>query len=189
MTGKTHQIIGQTVGLTTYFVLAGNGYDPATFAFTVVVSSVAALLPDIDQPSSSLWRSIPMGRTAGAFVDPFIKHRNLSHSLLGTVIVGAAAYWLTSLMPSYWGVNTEIILWVFLASYLSHLVADMVTVEGIPLLFPYQRMFGVPPRPFQGVRIVTGKWFENRVIFPIVNIVLVLIIIIHWDKIRVVLFK
>ena len=189
MTGKTHQIIGQTVGLTTYFALSSSGYDPATFAFTVVVSSVAALLPDIDQSSSSLWRSIPLGRAAGAVVDPFIKHRNLSHSIIGTAIVGAVVYWLTSLMPSYWGVNGHVILWVTLSSYISHLVADMVTVEGIPLLFPFQRMFGLPPRPFQGVRIVTGKWFENRVIFPIVNIALVLIIIIHWDKIRAVLFK
>ena len=136
MTGKTHQIIGQTVGLTTYFALSSSGYDPATFAFTVVVSSVAALLPDIDQSSSSLWRSIPLGRAAGAVVDPFIKHRNLSHSIIGIAIVGAVVYWLTSLMPSYWGVNGHVILWVTLSSYISHLVADMVTVEGIPLVFP-----------------------------------------------------
>lgn len=189
MTGKTHQMLGQTVGLATYFSLSSSGYDPATFAFAVVVSSVAALLPDIDQSSSSLWRSIPMGRVAGKIVDPFLQHRNLSHSLLGTAIVGAAAYWLTSLMPSYWGVNGEIILWVFLASYLSHLVADMITVEGIPLLFPYQKMFGLPPRPFHGVRIVTGKWFENWVIFPLVNIALLVVIFSHWARIHSILLQ
>lgn len=189
MTGKTHQMLGQTVGLATYFSLSGSGYDPATFAFTVVVSSVAALLPDIDQSSSSLWWSIPMGRVAGKVIDPFIKHRNLSHSLLGVAIVGGVVSWLTAQMPDYWGVNTEIILWVFLISYGSHLLADMVTVEGIPLFFPYQKMFGLPPWPFHGVRIVTGKWFENWVIFPIVNIALIVVFLSHWARVQTILFK
>ncbi len=189
MTGKTHQIIGQTVGLTTYFALAGSDYNPATFAFAVVVSSVAALLPDIDQSSSSLWRAIPFGRVAGKVVDPFIKHRNLSHSIVGTAIAFGIVSYLTARLPNYWGVNGDIVLWVFLTSYVSHLIADMVTVEGIPLLFPYQRMFGVPPRPFHAVRIVTGKWFENWVVFPIVNIALLVVIFSHWARIHLILFR
>lgn len=189
MTGKTHQAIGQTVGLATYFSLSAGGYNPATLAFTIVVSSVAALLPDIDQSSSSLWRTVPMGRAAGSVVDPFIKHRNISHSLLGTAIVGGVVYWLTSIMPSYWGVNGSVVFWVFITSYLSHLLADMFTVEGIPLFFPYQKMFGIPPKPFEGIRIVTGKWFENLIIFPIVDVALILIVFSNWTRIHSTLFK
>ena len=189
MTGKTHQVIGQTVGLATFLALSGGGYNPATLAFTVVVSSVAALLPDIDQSSSSLWHVVPMGHAAGEVVDPFIKHRNISHSILGTAIVGGIIYWLTTIMPSYWDVNGVIITWVFIASYLSHLITDMITVEGIPLFFPYQKMFGIPPKPFQGIRIVTGKWFENLVIFPIVDATLLIVIFSNWSEIHSTLFK
>ncbi len=189
MTGKTHQVIGQTVGLATYFSLKPLGYEPATFAFVVVVSSVAALLPDIDQPTSSLWRSVPFGKAAGAVVNPFIEHRNLSHSLLGVALVGWLVHWLTAIMPGYWGVDGQVVFWVFMAAYSSHLLADMVTVEGIPLFFPYQHMFGIPPKPFEGLRIVTGKWFENLVVFPLVNIALLVIIISHWTTIRLTFLK
>lgn len=188
MTGKTHQVIGQTVGLATYLSLTSGGYQPATFALVVAVSSVASLLPDIDQPSSSLWRALPFGRLAGQMVNPFIEHRNLSHSFLGTALISLAVYKLLGLMPDYWGVNTNIVFWVFLASYLSHLLADMVTVQGIPLLFPYQQMYGLPPKPFDGLRIVTGKWFENLVVFPVANLALVTIIIGRWSVIRNALF-
>lgn len=189
MTGKTHQVIGQTTGLITFLSLSSGSYNPATLAFTLVASSVSALLPDIDQPTSRLWHAIPFGHVAGEAVDPILKHRNVSHSLLGAIILGVLFYWLLSLMPSYWGVNTEIVFWVFTASYLSHLLADMVTVEGIPLLFPYQGMIGIPPKPFQGIRIMTGKWFENLVLFPIVNLALLIVIISNWTKIHSTLFR
>lgn len=182
-------MIGQAVGLTTFFALTSGQYEPATFAFVVVVSSVAALLPDIDQASSSLWHALPFGHVAANAVDPLLQHRNLSHSLLGTALVGWLVHWLAGLMPGYWGVNGLIVFWVFLASYLSHLLTDMVTVEGVPLFFPYQKMYGIPPKPFQGVRIVTGKWFENLIIFPLADLALLIIIITHWASIKSVLLK
>lgn len=188
MTGKTHQIIGLTAGLTTYFSLTTAQYNPATFGFVVVTASVAALLPDIDQSSSSLWRSLPFGRVASAVVDPFLEHRNLSHSLLGSALFSWLVYWLLTLMPAYWGVNSQIVFWVFVAAYLSHLAADMVTVEGVPLFFPIQTMLGFPPRPLQGLRIVTGKWFENLVVFPLANLALLIVVLSHWPLIRSALF-
>jgi membrane-bound metal-dependent hydrolase YbcI (DUF457 family) len=48
--------------------------------------------------------------------------------------------------------------------FISHLLADSITEEGVPLLFPISFKFGFPP--IKSWRIVTGKWFENLVIFP-----------------------
>jgi hypothetical protein len=64
-----------------------------------------------------------------------------------------------------------------------------VTAEGIPVLFPYQRMYGIPPRPFQGVRIITGKWFENLVVFPLVNILFVVIVWFYRVQIHAILHR
>jgi membrane-bound metal-dependent hydrolase YbcI (DUF457 family) len=81
------------------------------------------------------------------------------------------------------------VFWSIMAAYASHLVADMFTVEGIPLLFPYQHSFGIPPNPLEGVRIVTGKWFENLVIFPIANIALIAVLWGYWPVFRTFLFR
>ncbi|MCC2631802.1 MAG: Membrane protein containing transrane [Patescibacteria group bacterium] len=189
MTGKTHQIIGITAGLSSFLLLAPLGYNPATFAAVLVVSSVGSLLPDIDQPASKLWHSLPFGNIASEFVNPFLEHRNLTHSFLGFGLVSFLVLYLLSQAPVYWGLSTDIILVAFLSAYGSHLLADMVTVQGIPLFFPIQRMIGIPPRPFEGIRIQTGEWFENVIVFPVANAAFLTLIVSYWPIINVTLFK
>ncbi len=189
MTGKTHQIVGISLGLGSFLTETSAIYNPATFAAVLAVSSIGALVPDIDSHSAQIWQTLPFGRFVGQVVDPLIAHRNFSHSILGTAFFGYLFYKLISLAPAYWGLDHQLILITFIASYASHLLADMVTVEGVPLFFPYQRMFGIPPHPFEGVRIVTGKWFENLIVFPLANLVLILIIANQWPKIHEILFK
>lgn len=189
MTGKTHQTIGLTAGLVSFLVLAPAAYGPATLAFVLVGSSLASLLPDIDSPASRFWSYIPLGRIAGEVMDTVLEHRNLSHSLLGGILAGWGLRWALGFVPPYWGVDTGIVLTACLAAFASHLLADMVTVGGIPLFYPYQRTLGLPPRPFEGMRIVTGKWFENLVLYPVANLVLFSVVVSNWNSIRIVLLK
>jgi inner membrane protein len=189
MTGKTHQIIGLTCGLGYYLLRTNPAYHPATLAMVTVFSSIGALLPDIDNPAAKIWDTLPFGHVAGELVNPFLQHRNLSHSFLGLGLVGLLGYRIFFSMPVYWGVSGQAVLFAFLAAYLSHMVADMVTVEGIPLFFPHQHMYGIPPRPLQGIRIETGKWFENIIVFPLVNLALVSLAVSHWAEIKLILFK
>ncbi|OQA02827.1 MAG: Inner membrane protein YdjM [bacterium ADurb.Bin400] len=150
---------------------------------------MAALIPDADRPAAKIWTSIPYGRTIGRVADPFIKHRNISHSLLGAVLAGLVTYWLLDKFPDYWGIDQFYVFGAVMVAYLSHLLLDAVTSEGIPILFPFLGRMGLPPKPFDGVRIVTGKWFENYVIFPVVNVMLIAIVVVNWGEIRSVLFK
>jgi inner membrane protein len=188
MTGRTHQIIGLTSGLAVYILAFSPTYSPATLGAALVGAHIGALLPDIDQPTSQLWRALPFGRIGGEFADIFLKHRNLTHSLLGFFLLGWGLNALLVSFPAYWGINGLHVWIITMVAYASHLIADAVTVEGIPLLFPYQHMFGIPPHPFAGVRIITGGWFENLIIFPAVNIALILLIWIQWDTLRLILF-
>ena len=189
MTGKTHQILGITAGLGYYLVLNQPTFSPATMGAIIVGSHFAALLPDIDQPAATFWNNIPLGKTAGKITDSIFKHRNITHSLLGFALVGWGVYALINLFPDYWRIDRNITLAVFLVAYASHLLADMLTVEGIPLFFPWKRSFGLPPKPFHGLRIQTGKWFENLVIFPLLNILLIGLIYFYWSIIKTALFK
>ena len=189
MLGRTHQVIGVAAGLATVLFVSPSHYSPATFGAALVAAHFGALLPDIDQPASTIWRSLPGGRIAGAAVNPFLQHRNLTHSLLGAVLVAWGLHTLFAHFPSYWGVNTHEVWIVAMVGYTSHLIADMVTVEGIPLLFPYHKMFGIPPDPFAFLRIETGHWFENLIVFPAVNLLLLALVYINWPLIHTLLFR
>ena len=188
MTGKTHQVIGLGVGLATFLLATPPSYGPATLAAVLVGSHIAALLPDIDQPASSIWRSIPGGLIMGELSNPFLQHRNLTHSLLGMAIVAWGLHALSLHFPDYWNINARVAFVSWMAAYASHLVADMVTVQGIPLLFPIQNMMGFPPRPFQGIRIETGHWFENFVVFPLTNLAVLALVYWQWPHIAANLF-
>lgn len=189
MTGKTHQALGLFSGTASFLLLTDPHYNPTTFAWVVVISSIAALLPDIDQPTSTLWNKIPFGKLAGEFANSILSHRNFTHSLLGYALFSWIFYIFLSHLPSYWGISEHLVLIAFMVAYASHLLADMVTVMGIPLFFPHQGMYGIPPHPFAGIRIITGGWFENLIVFPITNAAIITLIIVEWSLIQIILFK
>lgn len=189
MTAKTHRILGLVTGGSYFFYQAEPIYQPATFGAVLVFSYFASLIPDLDRSTAEIWDNIPLGHVAGRVVDPFIKHRNISHSLLGLFISSFLIFLLLRSFPDYWNINHNLVLISFIIAYSSHLLADMFTIEGIPLLYPWKRMFGIPPKPLEGIRIETGKWFENLVLFPILNLAIIIVIVCNFDKIKKILFK
>lgn len=189
MLGRTHQIIGLSTGLVAYFSLFPTEYSPATLSVALVGAHFGALLPDIDQPAAQIWRSIPGGQIMSEVADSFLQHRNLTHSLFGFFLIGLGLYKGLHFLPSYWGIGTDKVWLISMLSYASHLLADAVTVEGIPLFFPYQRMYGLPPHPLAGMRIQTGGWFENLLIFPFFDLALLVAIYLLWPQIRLTLFQ
>jgi len=189
MTGKTHQALGVTTGIGYFLLSCPPQYSPATLGAIAVSSHLSALLPDIDQPAAEIWHKLPFGHTLGKISDPVLKHRNITHSILGFALIGTGMFFLFKIFPDYWGINKNVLIISSLISYASHILADMFTVEGVPLLFPYTKMIGIPPRPFEGIRMMTGKWFENLVIFPAINLVLIILIIAKWQEIKQILLK
>jgi inner membrane protein len=189
VTGKTHKVIGITVSLAYYFGATNAHYAPAMFGAVVIGSYFGALLPDIDQPFGDIWDSLPFGHTVAKIPGTILKHRNLSHSLFGAVVFNSLVFLVLRMFPGYWGIDIKPVLIAVVIGYLSHLLADAFTVEGIPILYPWHRNFGIPPKPFEGIRIITGAWFENLVLFPLFNIALILIIIGNWSNIKLILLK
>ena len=79
----------------------------------------------------------------------------------------------------FFGQSIGIAFLAFLIGYTGHLFADLFTEMGVPLLFPLGYHFGIPPDPLGKIRIKTGYWFENLIIYPAVNIILLIIIYIY----------
>ncbi len=182
MTDKTHQLIGLTAASASVLLLHPDSIITWPLVIGVVTGSIlGSVAPDIDQPTAHIWAEIPLfGRLFGKVASLALGgHRNLSHSLLGVVLFSGLAWWLTRPIPVGAWIDAPIALQSFVIGFTAHLVADAVTVMGVPLLWPYGGCMGFPPRPFQGIRIVTGKWFENLVIFPGVTVLLITLLWSH----------
>jgi membrane-bound metal-dependent hydrolase YbcI (DUF457 family) len=176
---RTHNLIAFAS-----LVAAAVYYPPskltlATLIVALIANVVGSLLPDIDQASNHLWDMLPGGDGLGKILKRiFLGHRTLSHSLLGVFIVYKIVYWLLPKIFNSNFIDYKIVALSLLIGYISHLLADGITEEGLPLLFPIKHKFGFPP--IKALRMKTGHWMENWVGFPGVIIYLGWLIINHW---------
>lgn len=187
MTYKTHLSFGILFSSYYFLIFKQLSLSPVLAGILFFVTLLGASVPDLDTPTGGLWEKVPAGSFIGRLVHPvFIGgHRHLSHSFIGLGIFT----WLFSLLLNWIGafvpfiqITSYFILISFVLGYISHLFADSLTEEGVPLLFPIDYHFGIPPNPFEKVRIKTGQWFENLVIYPIVNIAVIVIMVNFFRK-------
>ena len=145
--------------------LVAPGADFPPLVATLAAVSIGALLPDIDHPQALLaqWKPAGRGGPLGLwrFVRPLVLpalvvretfgHRGAMHSVAAGVVVCTVVEYVAQLVgvPSFgaalaWG-------------YAAHLLADMLTRRGVPLLWPLTRRRVSFPRP---VTVRTGGFGE-----------------------------
>jgi len=165
MTGRTHDLAALTT--LTVFVVAQPliPMTLGTVAFSIGANIVGAIVPDLDQPTARLWRRAVAGEIVGKIVGPLLgNHRMFSHSLAGLALIG----WLVKVVLTYAHgfilVDMNIVWGAFMLGYISHLLADTITKEGVPWFFPVPVRFGFPP--IKLLRIETGGIIEKIIIYP-----------------------
>jgi inner membrane protein len=146
MKGSTHALLGvvSLVGLQGWIPLPP---DLPRLGLALVAAGVGALLPDLDADESLIRHETHTARSDGplgwlvSWIMP--SHRGLTHSGLACLlIVLLAKQW-----PTYWPTALAI-------GYVSHIVADMLTRQGVPLLWPVHWRLSLLP-------IVTGGPAES----------------------------
>lgn len=165
MTGRTHDLISFASILTVVSIAPPTGLNLYTTVGCLMGGVVGALVPDMDQATNRLWDLFPAGNIVGrVFRHLLLGHRTISHSILGVYIFyNLSQFILPKLLnPSY--VDINLVTASLLVGMISHLFADSLTKEGIPLLFPLKFKLGLPP--IKALRITTGKFTENFIIFP-----------------------
>jgi inner membrane protein len=175
MTGRSHALIGAMTGLTAVWFTDGVTRWPLVF-LAVGVATIAALLPDLDGTDSTARTSIGLGKEQikrewrkrpslslivrrllsipfNLFAR-FIPHRGPTHWVLTAVILWGLVAYAANLF------NLPPVIWLaFGAGYLSHLIADALTVAGVPLLGPLSgRSIRFIPRP---IALRTGGLGES----------------------------
>jgi inner membrane protein len=166
MTGRTHDLAAITALGAVVLIGPAHTMTLSTALVSLLANQIGGIAPDIDQPTAPLWRNLPEGKFFGRVVDKGMGgHRFLTHSLLGLAVFGFLAHLLLAfLQPIMPHVNVGFVWWAFMIGMASHLVMDMFTKEGVPLLLPIPIKFGVPP--LKALRLTTGKAVETLIIFP-----------------------
>ncbi|MGF7059035.1 metal-dependent hydrolase [Brassicibacter mesophilus] len=167
MTGKTHIIVGIAAGLT-----LATGCSLESGLILTAASAVGSLIPDLDHPRSKINQRVLLFKNKlfkvityscmgagliylGNSFEPSInkilrllgitlilvgisRHRGFTHSLLGLTIFSTIVYIGTSefnLHEAHIG---------FIIGYVSHLALDIITTQGIDLLFPSKKNIRLP---------------------------------------------
>jgi inner membrane protein len=167
MTARTHDLAAATALAVLLLVDTPEPLRLSTLLVAILANQLGGIAPDIDQPTAPFWRNLPVSRFAGRiFAKLAGGHRFLSHSLIGVALFGfGAKMLLTFLHPIMPHVDTEFVWIAFMSGYVSHLVMDSFTKEGVPWLLPIPFKFGFPP--LRAFRITTGKWGETVFMFPL----------------------
>lgn len=205
MLGRDHAISGGVA----FAVIAPFAVHltAAQLAAGTVLTAGAALLPDFDEPHSTIARSAGFLTRGFAHAVRFAArgHRRGTHSLPGAAVFAALAwgavlvsdtvigrawlvFWLALMLAcvlrflpgvhghwadaaglglaiglAYWHPGLVLVPACVTLGVLAHLVGDMATHGGCPLLWPFsKRSFHDTPWAF-----TTGKFFESRVAFPV----------------------
>lgn len=165
MTGRTHDLAAFTA---LNLVIATQPLPQMSLPTAVVAGSmglIGGLLPDIDEPAADIWDRIPAGSLIGKLIRPLLgSHRMISHSILGVGLCGWILTIILERIRTVILVDMHVVWWATMTGYLSHLVADSFTTEGVPWFFPIPVRIGFPP--FRPLRVKTGGIIEKSLIFP-----------------------
>lgn len=128
-----------------------TGADPPAYVYPAAV--VAAWLPDVDNPRSTLGNGLSRSkntflhvlgrpvswalRTTSFVLARTVGHRTLTHSILGATIFALPIYLFLGGYP-----NLSLAL---VAGYASHVFADALNTRGVPLLWPFGKPFRLIP--------------------------------------------
>jgi membrane-bound metal-dependent hydrolase YbcI (DUF457 family) len=188
MLGKSHLLIGLAAGVVFDSITHVSGQPltgMASVTDSLLVSKVlyyasvgfGALLPDIDNSQSLI------GKRAGRLskeIQHIAGHRTIFHSLLGLVIGSLLAigleqvisYLLTlrgiTLSTGFVSSSHLVFIGVLFGSIM-HILADALTIGGVPLLWPSSKRYGFPPNPQQRFR--TGTWPETVIVWSSIILV------------------
>ncbi len=170
MTGRTHDLAAFTA---LSIVLVSTPIPHITLGTALIAfgaNMVGGLAPDIDQPTAHFYRNARGGALLKKIITPLLGgHRYISHSLIGLFIFGFVAHEILQLSSTFLIINQSIVWWSFMIGFISHLVMDLFTSEGIPLFFPIPIKIGIPPLSF--LRMKTGGLVEKSFVFPMLLLV------------------
>ncbi len=165
MTERTHDMAALTALMIAFVFTPLTQVTIVTLVAMLVLSQIGSAFPDLDQPTAEFYKELPASSFFGRLLSPLMgSHRMISHSIIGMIIIGYLLHLLLTYLGTIILIDMKLAWSAFMLGYLSHLIADSFTKEGVPWLFPIPIRFGFPP--FRFLRIKTGKIMETVLAYP-----------------------
>ncbi len=121
-----------------------------------------SLFPDIDHPKSFIGKIF---KPISKYIDRNYGHRTITHGLIFFITTIFIIYIIEKTL-----LKTTVYTMIAFFAYLSHLILDMMTVKGIPLLYPFKRNPCVIPANPE-LRFKTGNFQTESIIFCILTVI------------------
>lgn len=145
MNAKEHQIAGICAGVATCLLIEKTNliqsvyemdtmYRLGSYAAIIGVSSLGALVPDIDQPNSTVGRKLKL---LSVSLNKVFGHRGLLHYPLFLLLIIGILHFLYPYVNTQYQYIYKILSIGFSAGYISHIILDMFNSKGIKLLGPF----------------------------------------------------
>lgn len=151
--GRNHMATGVISGSLTAWA---THLPPAQAVAFIGITSAASLLPDFDHPKAMLPRMFGWpGRMLAVLLATVFGHRTLTHSVLGVGVLSAGMAFIPRL-PLF--CYAAVIL-----GCVTHILGDMLTVSGVPVLWPAKRCYRIG-------RMRTGGQFEMLFVQPLLAV-------------------
>ncbi|MDA3967960.1 MULTISPECIES: metal-dependent hydrolase [Helicobacter] len=177
MLGKTHIAfaLGATSSVVYVASLGGALLDVGEVSLFYLAVAFGALLPDIDEPNSTLGR-----KTLGIsnIIKTIFGHRGFTHSAFCVFFLCAMLIFLyvllevevflnsvSSFLGEYGVTLSSESVWILcfglVCGYVLHIAGDMLTISGVPILLPFRtKSYFLLPKPF---RFKTGGVFDYMI--------------------------
>lgn len=139
MNGYTHKIGGTSAGLLATSLASNIPYSPEKFivAGTIMAGSIiGSLLPDIDHKNSTISKK---HKILSWFIRLVCDHRGITHAPLVQAVLIMSLLYLgrdASNIVGYAYIGFVVGLGI---GIFNHLFLDLLTVSGIPLLYPFTK--------------------------------------------------
>lgn len=139
MMGKTHRLAGLSAGILVGSKLIVSPYTPEQFIIAgafMGACTVGSLLPDIDHQNSLISKKMKL---TSKIVSSLFEHRGVTHApLIHAFILGILYLTINIYLSEYVFVSyiCKALLSGLYLGILTHIILDLLTIKGVPLLFP-----------------------------------------------------
>lgn len=141
MNYRTHKIGGICAGIVTSTLLFMDNPSPTTLISSLLLisgASLGSIMPDIDKSTTKIGKKFLL-KPISLYIQKKYGHRTITHSLIVSLI-GLSLLVYSSCMfrgIAYYLYSNLVI--GFSIGYMSHLLLDLLTVQGVPLFYPFDK--------------------------------------------------
>lgn len=137
MRGKAHLISGLSTGIATA-VFTFSGSTGGVFA-SIGASAIGSLIPDIDLPNSTIGKKV---KPISIVINKMFGHRTITHAPLWVIPLLVLYKFIPNIASELSAAGIAVLQHTvigYISGFVCHLLGDMFTVGGIPLLYPFNR--------------------------------------------------